>query len=114
MRQIAVRLSSRGRSLLAALVEIGGNRWEQVDVYKVSWRCPVTRKNFYSFVTKFLKTLFYKFPLLKMHLFTHLLKAKETSISVLTSLKGMTLFITNASQIKLIIVLKPVDFSQRL
>jgi len=26
MRQIAVRLSSRGQSLLAALVEIGGNR----------------------------------------------------------------------------------------
>jgi len=44
MRQIAVRLSSRGRSLLAASVEIGGNRWEQVDVYKVSRRCPVTAK----------------------------------------------------------------------
>jgi len=42
MRQIAVRLSSRGQSLLAALVETGGNRWEQVDVYKVSRRCPVT------------------------------------------------------------------------
>jgi len=42
MRQIAVRLLSRGRSLLAASVETGGNRWEQVDVYKVSRRCPIT------------------------------------------------------------------------
>jgi len=42
MRQIAVRLSSRGQSLLAASVETGGNRWEQVDVYKVSRRCPIT------------------------------------------------------------------------
>ena len=42
MRQIAVRLLSRSQSLLAASVEIGGNRWEQVDVYKVLQRYPVT------------------------------------------------------------------------
>ena len=42
MRQIAVRLLSRGWSLLTTSVETGGNRWEQVDVYKVLWRCPVT------------------------------------------------------------------------
>jgi len=48
MRQIAVRLLSRGWSLLAALVEIGGNRWEQVDVYKVLRRCPVTSSLLYS------------------------------------------------------------------
>jgi len=50
MRQIAVRLSSRGRSLLAASVETGGNRWEQVDVYKVSRRCPVTHSFLWCYV----------------------------------------------------------------
>jgi len=62
MRQIAVRLSSRGRSLLATLVETGGNRWEQVDVYKVSRRYPMTLIKSGSFtlykLPLFLRTLY--------------------------------------------------------